>query len=348
MSDTPQTLHVDTVPSAKQERDESARRGDLAARRQSILQKLGIVIPFVLVLVAGIVLVPSFLSASNITNMLVTGAILAITAYGMTMVIALRGIDLSVGSTQAVVACVAAASVNAWGLVPGILAGIAAAIALGLLNGVIVTTFRVPAFIATLATMGVFRGIALLFTGGAPIMITDAAFRSIATSSIFGIPVPFVVAVLVGAGFWFVLDRMRFGKHLVAVGGSPEAALDSGINVKRIQFIAYVVAAVAAGVAGLLLASQLGSVNGSLSSGLELQAIAVVVLGGTSMAGGRGNIIGTFLASLLLAMINAGLNLLNIPSFYQYIALGVLLVFALSVDSAQRAAVRRVFEGKVA
>jgi ribose transport system permease protein len=339
---------MDAVTAAEQKREESARRGARAAHRQSILQKLGIIIPFVLVLLAGIVLVPSFLSASNITNMLVNGAILAITAYGMTTVIALRGIDLSVGSTQAVVACVAAVCVNAWGLLPGILAGIAAAIILGLVNGLIVTTFRVPAFIATLATLGIFRGIALLFTGGAPIMITDAAFRSIATSSIFGIPVPFIVSVLVGAGFWFVLDRMRFGKHVVAVGGSPESAIDSGIKVKRIELIAYIVTAAAAGVAGLLLASQLGSVNGSLSAGLELQAIAVVVLGGTSMAGGRGNIIGTFLASLLLAMINAGLNLLNVPSFYQYIALGVLLVFALSLDSVQRAAVRRVFEGRVA
>jgi ribose transport system permease protein len=348
MVNVPQAHEMDAVTVAEQKREESARRGARAAHRQSILQKLGIIIPFVLVLLAGIVLVPSFLSASNITNMLVNGAILAITAYGMTMVIALRGIDLSVGSTQAVVACVAAVSVNAWGLLPGILAGTAAAIILGLVNGLIVTTFRVPAFIATLATLGIFRGIALLFTGGAPIMITDAAFRSMATSSIFGIPVPFIVAVLVGAGFWFVLDRMRFGKHVVAVGGSPESAIDSGIKVKRIELIAYVVTAAAAGVAGLLLASQLGSVNGSLSAGLELQAIAVVVLGGTSMAGGRGNIIGTFLASLLLAMINAGLNLLNVPSFYQYIALGVLLIFALSLDSAQRAAVRRVFEGRVA
>lgn len=347
MVDTSQA-QLDAVASIEHEREESARRGARAARRQSLLQKLGIIIPFALVLVAGIILVPSFLSASNITNMLVNGAILAITAYGMTMVIALRGIDLSVGSTQAVAACVAAVSVNAWGLVPGILAGIAAAIALGLLNGVIVTKFRVPAFIATLATLGIYRGVALLFTDGAPVMITDTAFRSIATSSLFGVPVPFVLSVLVGAGFWFVLEKMRFGKHLVAVGGSPESATDSGINVKRIQLIAYVAAGATAGLAGVLLASQLGSVNGSLSTGLELQAIAVVVLGGTSMAGGRGNIVGTFLASLLLAMINAGLNLLNVPSFYQYIALGVLLVFALSVDSAQRAAVRRVFEGRVA
>ncbi|MDQ0615119.1 ribose/xylose/arabinose/galactoside ABC-type transport system permease subunit [Microbacterium sp. W4I4] len=337
---------VDAVTVADQERDASAVRADRAAKRQGLLQKLGIVIPFVVVLAAGILLVPNFLTGSNITNMLVNGAILAITAYGMTMVIALRGIDLSVGSTQAVVACVAAASVNAWGLAPGILAGLLAALALGLLNGIVVTTFRVPSFIATLSTMSVFRGLALLFTGGAPIMIADASFRSVATASVGGVPVPFILAVVIGAGFWFVLDRMRFGKHMVAVGGSPESATDSGINVQRINLIAYVVAALAAGVAGILLASQLGSVNGSLSTGLELQAIAVVVLGGTSMAGGRGNVIGTFLAALLLAMINSGLNLLNVASFYQYVALGVLLVFALSLDSAQRAAVRRVFEGK--
>lgn len=330
-----------------QERARSAARARRAADRERLLQSAGIVVPFLLVLVVGLVLVPNFASGSNVTNVLVNAAVLAITGYGMTLVIALRGIDLSVGSTQALSCCVAATCVNAWGGAAGAAVGVLVACALGLVNGVLVTSLRVPAFIATLSTLSVFRGFALLFTGGAPILIASTGFKSFATGSVLGIPVPFLCAVLLGAGIWFLLERMRFGKHVVAVGGSPEAAVDSGIRVQRVLLVSYVIAAAAAGIAGILLASQLGVVNGSLSAGLELQAIAIVVLGGTSMAGGRANIPGTFIAALLLAMINSGLNLLNVPSFYQYVALGGLLVFALSLDGVQRRTVRRALEGRL-
>lgn len=176
-------------------------------------------------------------------------------------------------------------------------------------------------------------------------MILSGGFKKVATASLFGLPVPFLIAVALGLGTAFMLERMRFGKHVVAVGGNPEAAVDTGISVNRVLLLCYLFAGASAGVAGVLLASQLGAVNGSVAMGLELQAIAIVVLGGTSMAGGRANIVGTFVAALLLAMINSGLNLLNVPSFYQYVALGALLIFALSVDGAQRAAVRRILEG---
>ncbi len=339
-----------TAPSAQDlvadERARSAERARRADRRRSLLQNAGVLIPFALVLVAGIAVVPHFLSGSNVTNVLVNAAILAIVGYGMTLVIAVRGIDLSVGSAQALAACVAAWAVNGAGPLAGAAVGIAVGAGLGLVNGLLVTQLRVPGFIATLSTMSVFRGLVLLFTGGAPIMIVSGGFKSVATASVLGVPVPFLVALLLGAGAWFALDRMRFGKHVVAVGGSPEAATDSGIGVGRVLLLAYVAAGCAAGVGGVLLASQLGVVNGSVSSGLELQAIAIVVLGGTSMAGGRPRIIGTFVAALLLSMINSGLNLLNVPSFYQYVALGALLLFALSIDGAQRAAVRRMLEGR--
>ncbi|WP_053071596.1 ABC transporter permease [Cellulomonas sp. A375-1] len=330
--------------------DERARSAELARRadaRRNLLQNAGVMIPFVLVLVAGVAAVPNFASGSNVTNMLVNAAILAIVGYGMTLVIAVRGIDLSVGSAQALAACIAASAVNSAGPLVGAVVGIAIGAGLGLVNGVIVTRLRVPGFIATLSTMSVFRGLVLLFTGGAPIMIASSGFKSVATGSVLGIPVPFLIAVVIGAGAWFALDRMRFGKHVVAVGGSPEAAVDTGISVSRVVLLSYLAAGAAAGIGGVLLASQLGVVNGSVATGLELQAIAIVVLGGTSMAGGRPRIIGTFVAALLLSMINSGLNLLNVPSFYQYVALGALLVFALSIDGAQRAAVRRMLEGRL-
>ncbi len=330
--------------------DERARSAELARRadsRRNLLQNAGVMVPFVLVLVAGIAAVPNFASGSNVTNMLVNAAILAIVGYGMTLVIAVRGIDLSVGSAQALAACIAASVVNSAGPLVGAVVGIGVGAGLGLLNGVIATRLRVPGFIATLSTMSVFRGFVLLFTGGAPIMIASGGFKSVATASVLGIPLPFVIAVVIGVGAWFALDRMRFGKHVVAVGGSPEAAVDTGISVSRVILLAYLASGAAAGVGGVLLASQLGVVNGSVASGLELQAIAIVVLGGTSMAGGRPRIVGTFVAALLLSMINSGLNLLNVPSFYQYVALGALLVFALSIDGAQRAAVRRMLEGRL-
>ncbi|MFW7414705.1 ABC transporter permease [Demequina sp. SO4-18] len=329
------------------ERARSAERARRADSRRRLLQNAGVVIPFVIVLLIGLFAVPNFASSSNVTNMLVNAGILAIVGFGMTVVIAIRGIDLSVGSAQALAACVAAATVNAAGPVAGIAAGIAVGVGLGLFNGVLVSHLRVPGFIATLSTLSVFRGLVLLFTGGAPIMIVSSNFKSVATATLLGIPVPFILAVIFGLLALFVLDRMRVGKHVVAVGGSPESAVDSGISVRRVQLLAYLVSGASAGVAGVLLASQLGAVNGSISSGLELQVIAIVVLGGTSLAGGRPRIIGTFVAALLLSMINSGLNLLNVPSFYQYVALGALLVFALSIDGVQRAAVKRMLQGRL-
>ena len=338
---------TDTTTLVADERARSAERARRADSRRRLLQNAGVLIPFALVLTAGLVAVPNFASSSNLTNMLVNSAILVIVGYGMTLVIAVRGIDLSVGSAQALAACIAAATVNAAGPVVGVVVGIAVGAGLGLVNGLVVTRLRVPGFIATLSTLSVYRGLVLLFTGGAPIMIASREFKSVSTSSPFGVPTPFLVAVILGLIAWFVLDRTRFGKHVVAVGGSPEAAIETGIGVNRVLLMAYLVAGASAGVAGVLLASQLGVVNGSISAGLELQAIAIVVLGGTSMAGGRPRIVGTFVAALLLAMINSGLNLLNVPSFYQYVALGALLVFALSIDGAQRSAVRRMLEGRL-
>jgi ribose/xylose/arabinose/galactoside ABC-type transport system permease subunit len=344
MSDTVTTLSAEELAAA--ERARSAERARRADQRGRLLQNAGVVIPFLLVLIVGIFVVPNFMSSSNVTNMLVNAAILALVGYGMTVVIAVRGIDLSVGSAQALAACMAAAAVNNFGPVVGVLVGIGVGAGLGLVNGALATYAKVPGFIATLSTMSVFRGFVLLFTGGAPIMIASVGFKGVATSSLLGIPTPFIIAVLLGGFMWFALDGMRFGKHVVAVGGSPEAAVDTGISVNRVVLSAYLISGAAAGLGGVLVASQLGVVNGSISAGLELQAIAIVVLGGTSMAGGRGKIAGTFVAALLLAMINSGLNLLNVPSFYQYVALGLLLIFALSIDGAQRAAVRRMLEGR--
>jgi ribose/xylose/arabinose/galactoside ABC-type transport system permease subunit len=339
----------DMLSAESLQRDERKASEDRARRADSlrrVLQNLGVFVPFVVVLVAGIAIAPNFLSPSNITNMLVNASILAIVGFGMTVVIAVRGIDLSVGSAQALTCCLVAASVNGFGPLGGIAVGLIAGAVLGLINGLVTTKLRVPGFITTLSTMSVYRGAALIFTAGAPIIIDSVGFKGIATTSVAGIPLPFLLALLVGLAFWFVLERMRSGRYVIAVGSNPEGAIDSGIDTQRVILGAYVFSGVCAGLAGVVLASQLGVINASVSNGLELRAIAIVVLGGTSMAGGRARVVGTAIAALLLSMINSGLNLLNVISAYQYVALGVLLVLALGIDSGQRAAVRRMLEGR--
>src|SRR5690625_2710767 len=170
------------------DRKRSAERARKAEQRRRIFQNAGILIPFLLVLLAGIFIIPNFISSSNITNMLVNAAILAFVGYGMTVVIAVRGIDLSVGSAQALTACITVAVVNSMGPLAGSLAGVVVGALLGLVNGILVTRFRVPGFIATLSTLSVYRGVVLLFTGGAPIASISTGFNSIATSSVLGVP----------------------------------------------------------------------------------------------------------------------------------------------------------------
>ncbi|QPK80939.1 ABC transporter permease [Schaalia sp. ZJ405] len=325
----------------EQNRIQSEGASRRAARLKDTLQNLGIFVPFIVILVTSAIFVPNFLSQANVTNMLIDSAILGIIGLGQTLVIAVRGLDLSVGSLQALIACSAAIAAANWGTVSAVAVGVGVGAIAGFGNSLLVTQFRVPDFIATLSTMTIFRGLVLLITGGAPIVIASTAFKSASTTAIVGVPVPFVVLILVGVCSWLILNRTAFGRHVIAVGSAPAAAADSGVSVARVVTIAYIVCGILTGIAGLLLASQLGIVNGTISTGLELKAIAIVVLGGTSMMGGRPRFVGTILGSLVLSMIYSSLNLLNVSSFYQYVALGALLVFALALDSTQRALVKR-------
>ncbi|MFD1211164.1 ABC transporter permease [Arthrobacter sp. GCM10027362] len=303
---------------------------------RAFLGRNGVFFPFVLVTLACIGFVPSFVSESNLVNVLINASIMAIIGYGMTMVIALRGLDLSVGSVQGLVACVAASLIGAGGLGMGVIGGILVGALIGIINGVLIAYLKIPSFVATLGAMGIVRGIALLVAGGGVIDGSDPILGQLTSGRILGIPVPLLVALVLLAISHTVLQYTAYGRHVCAVGGSPEAAGDSGINVRLVTLVTFAVSGLYAGIGGILLTSQLGTVNGSLGTGLELQIIAIAVLGGTSLAGGSGNLVGTFIASALLAMIASGLNLMNVPSFYQYLTVGLLLIMALSLDSAGR------------
>lgn len=298
MSESRQTSS--TASLVDENRKRAIERAQQADRTRRLLQGAGILIPFSLVLIYGMLCIPNFASGSNVTNMLINASILAITAMGQTVVIAVFGLDLSVGAMQALVVCVTALLVNGTNPLIGAVGGIVLGTMLGILNGLVVVKLKVTDFIATLATMNIFRGMALLITAGAPIEILSPHFKSIATRSFAGIPLTFVLALIIGAITWFVMERMPVGKHVVAVGDNALSARDSGINVIGILLKGYAFCGMTAGIAGVLLASQLGTINATVSTGLELQTIAVVVIGGTSMFGGHPRIVGTLLGSVLL------------------------------------------------
>ncbi|RPI05056.1 MAG: ribose ABC transporter permease, partial [Zetaproteobacteria bacterium] len=258
-----------------------------------------------------------FLTTSNLINVARQVSINAIVAAGMTLVIITGGIDLSVGSTIALAGCAALLVARHAGDLAGMTGGILAAAGVGLLNGALVAWGRVPPFIATLATMTIVRGAALVLTNGEPIVKTEGAYLWLGQASVGPIPVPILlmIAILLGA-HWF-LSRTRWGTYVYAVGGNAEAARLSGIALARIQILVYVLAGALAGAAGLVLAARLSSAQPNTGVGFELDAIAAVVLGGTSLMGGEGTIWGTTVGAFIIGVLNNGFNLMNVSPFYQ-------------------------------
>ncbi len=314
---------------------------DRAARREAIIDRSAILAPFVVIAVLATALVPGFLSLANVQSVLVNASIVAIVGFGMTLVIVIRGLDLSVGAVAALTSCVGAYAINAFGTSLGVGGMLLLGLLCGIFNGALIMVLRVPAFVATLATMGIARGAALLFTNGERVHLASEGVRRLAIAKLVGIPLPFLIALALCGAFYLLLERTPFGRHASAVGGNPGAAREAGLDAVRIGMLVYATSGIAAAFAGLLLVAQLGTVDATPIQGLELQAIAIAILGGTSIAGGVGNLPGTFMASLLLAMISSALNLRDIPGYYQYLALGLLLLLALGLD-AVRDRIRKV------
>jgi ribose transport system permease protein len=301
------------------------------------LKKLG---PFIalLVLAAGLALLsPDFLTVGNLFDVTRQVSINAIISYGMTLVILLGGIDLSVGSILAVSALVVALLMQA-GYPAGLASviGIVCGALMGTVNGLLVTKGRVAPFIATLGTMTLLRGVALVLCQGSPISGFPSAFFAALGGGYFlrVIPLPVVWMLILFAILWFVLDRTVFGRHVYATGGNPEAASLSGVNTDRVQILVYTLSGFTAAVAGIILTSRLDSAQPTAGAGYELDAITAVVLGGTSLAGGRGWIFGTLLGALLIGVLNNGLNLVGVSAFYQQVIKGSVILLAVLLDRA--------------
>jgi ribose/xylose/arabinose/galactoside ABC-type transport system permease subunit len=309
-----------------------------ATRFIQVAESLGVFVLLVIVVTSASIIAPGFFTYTNLTNTLIAASITAVTGLGMTFAIAMGGFDLSVGSVQVLTAIVVASLISSVDVPLAILGALLTGLAIGLLNGVLISKLKLPAFVVTFGMMSVVRGVALLVTQGQSVMITKhIEFGLLNNGKILGLPVPFFILVIVFAILSTLLKNTAFGRHACAIGGNRSAAIVSGVNIDRITIAVFGLVAVTAAISGVMLASQLMIVDATLGTGFELQAITVSVLGGTSLSGGHGNLIGTVFAALLLATIASALNILKVISFYQYLAMGVLLIFALAIDTARRA-----------
>ncbi|MBI0113486.1 sugar ABC transporter permease [Gilliamella apis] len=293
----------------------------------------GIVIGLIALFILFSFMNSNFLTSTNIMNIVLQVSIIAITAFGMTYVLLLGDIDLSVGSTIALTGTLAALALL-WGL-PFYLAisiALLLSIAVGFINGSLTALAGIPSFIVTVATMGIFRGIAYIITDGKPEMIMDDVFLELGNGDIFSIPNPIWVLLILLLVNHFILSKTTFGRKIYITGGNKEAAVYSGINVKKLKIQVFMITALMAGISGLLLASRLYSGQPSTAQGYELDAIASAVLGGTSLNGGHGTIIGTMIGALIIGVINNGMNLMNIPYFYQLVVKGLVILLAVYID----------------
>lgn len=303
--------------------------------------QLGIALAVVLECVVLGWLSPHFFTADNLLNVSLQASITAIIAAGMTFVILTGGIDLSVGSVVAIAGIVATSVLKAsgagfLGLVLGVGAAIAVGAGSGAMAGLFVTRFRIAPFIVTLALMTIWRGAAFVVTQGRPVWELPEGFGRLGAGRVLGVPLPTLVMLAVFVLAHVTLRTTRFGRHVYAVGGNAEAAWLAGVRVERVLAAVYVLSGVLAALAGVLLASRMNSGQPNAGVMYELDVIAAVVVGGGSLSGGRGSIVGTFLGAMLIAILRNGLNLLNVNSYVQQVVVGVVILLAVLLDQARR------------
>lgn len=299
--------------------------------------RVGILLVLVALVILMSAIAPNFNRVDNLLNIARAISINAILAAGMTLVILTGGIDLSVGSNIAVAGVVSVIAAIAGVPAPAAVGlGMAVGAACGFVNGWLTAYLSLAPFIVTLGTMTFLRGLAYTITDGQPIVSSDLNFRDLGNGYLWGIPIPVLVMAVVYALVWFILERTRYGRHIYAVGGNAEAAKLAGVRVRRVLTSVYVLAGAFAGLAGVIFSARVISAQPTAGTGYELDAIAAVVLGGTSLAGGRGRIVGTLIGSVILGVLSTGLILLNVPFFTQLLIKGVVIILAVAIDSLKQ------------
>lgn len=301
--------------------------------RLSVFWKSYSIVGVVLVVGIGLSLfAPNFFQFANLMNVLSNASVVAIVGLGMTLAIASGNFDLSVGSTAAFASCVSFSLVPSLGVPLSILVGLLVGAAVGLVNGAIITELRVPAFIATLGMLTIVRGLALIYTSGKDLYLYGNTEYKVLSGDPLIIPTPVILSILIAVILGLVVSQTRFGRHILAIGSNFASAKRSGVQTTLIIWGVFAIVGITAALSGMIVSAQVLTANGRLSTGLELSAIAVVVLGGTPLSGGRSSMLGTLMGALLIAMINNGLNLLNIPIFFQELTVGTLMLIALAIN----------------
>jgi len=298
-----------------------------------ILKRYGLFVGFFIIIVALSILSPFFLCPRNILNIIRQTSIHGIMAVGMTFVILTAGIDLSVGSILAFTGILSASFEHAgWPVFLIMVVVLFIGACLGLLNGVVITKGKVTPFVVTLGMMSIVRGLALIYSKGYPISGFGSSFRFIGAGYVFGIPIPIIIFIITVIIAYIVLEQTRLGRYIYAIGGNEETVKLSGINADLYKTIAYVLSGLTAALGAVVLTARLNAGEPIAGTGYELDVIASVVIGGTSLMGGRGSVWGTLIGALLIGTINNGMNLLGISSYYQLVVKGTIIIVAVLMD----------------
>ena len=298
-----------------------------------VWDKAGIYIMSFLTLAIFAILAPNFISVANISNLLSQVSMVAIGAAGMTFALTGGGFDLSVGSTVAITTCVLGKNIPIIGLWPAIALAIAVGVILGAINGLIITKLKIQTFVATLATMIIYRGLSQIYTNGRDVTLMDhREIKIFSAEYILNIPVPIWITAAIFILAYIIYKYTPFGLYVRSIGSNETASRISGLKVDNVIIIIFIMTSVTAVFSGIILTSQLLSGNGRLGVGFELNVITATILGGTSLAGGRGNIWGSLSAAIMLGIVQNGLNILGVGDSYQKLSTGLILLAALSIS----------------
>jgi ribose transport system permease protein len=284
------------------------------------------------------VLNDNFLTLNNLRDVAVSASVNALIGIGLTFVIITGGIDLSVGSIASFVGIVSAALMVNNGVppIPGLLLGLVLGFVAGGVNGLLITALKLPPFIATLGTMSVFQGLAYVATNGQPVYNVPQPFVLLLNSYIGGVPIVVVIVIVVAVLAWLLLRRTVFGQNVIATGGSEETAWLSGVRVNRVKIIVYGISGMLAALGGLVVVARISAAQSEAGAPYLLTAIAAAVIGGANLMGGEGRIAGTLVGALILGALTNGLVLLNVPSFYEQIVTGLVVVIAVAIDQGSK------------
>ncbi|WP_158862116.1 ABC transporter permease [Leifsonia sp. AG29] len=302
------------------------------------LQALGIFAAAAVIFIVFGILNPNFLTLDNLRDVAVSASVNALIGIGLTFVIITGGIDLSVGSIASLVGIVSANMMVASGVpaVPALLAGLVLGFIAGAINGMLITFLKLPPFIATLGTMSVYQGLAYVVTNGSPVYNVPQSFVLLLNSYIGGIPMVVIVVIVVAVVAWLLLRRTVFGQNVIATGGSEETAWLSGVRVTRVKILVYGISGILAALGGLVVVARISAAQPEAGSPYLLTAIAAAVIGGANLMGGEGRIAGTLVGALILGALTNGLVLLNVPSFYEQIVTGLVVLIAVAIDQGSK------------